>query len=105
MLVLIVSTVLVAAELRLTTLSWLDARIDVRQAALKFGQKDFEPDKSDLLVAMHGITDSMYIKELAKKTHRGVEGRFLKDSRREAAASDIRPCRKMTATFGRLMKP
>ncbi len=27
---------------------------------------------------MHGITDSLYVKELAKKTHRGLEGKFLK---------------------------
>jgi hypothetical protein len=52
MIVLIVSTVLVAAELRLTSLSWLDARIGVRTAALKFADKDFDPDKSDLLAAI-----------------------------------------------------
>jgi hypothetical protein len=52
MIVLIVSTVLVAAELRLTTHSWLDARIDIRTAALKFADKDFDPAKSDLLAAI-----------------------------------------------------
>jgi len=30
-----------------------------------------------VLLATHGIVDSLYIKELAKKTHRGVEGRAL----------------------------
>jgi site-specific DNA recombinase len=35
-------------------------------------------EHSELLIAMHGITDSLYVKELGKKTHRGLEGKFLK---------------------------
>ncbi len=30
------------------------------------------------MIAMHGITDSLYVRELGKKTHRGLEGKFLK---------------------------
>ena len=39
---------------------------------------DTQHEQSDLLIAMHGITDSLYVKELGKKTHRGLEGKFLK---------------------------
>jgi site-specific DNA recombinase len=39
---------------------------------------DTKHELSELLIAMHGITDSLYVKELGKKTHRGLEGRFLK---------------------------
>ena len=38
---------------------------------------DTEHEQSEVLIAMHGITDSLYVKELAKKTHRGLEGKFL----------------------------
>ena len=31
-----------------------------------------------MLLTVHGLVDSLYIKELAKKTHRGLEGRVLK---------------------------
>ena len=39
---------------------------------------DTRREESDILVAVHGIADSLYVKELAKKTHRGLEGKFLK---------------------------
>ena len=39
---------------------------------------DTSREESDILVAVHGIADSLYVKELAKKTHRGLEGKFLK---------------------------
>jgi DNA invertase Pin-like site-specific DNA recombinase len=39
---------------------------------------DTRREESDILIAVHGITDSLYVKELAKKTHRGLEGKFLK---------------------------
>ncbi len=39
---------------------------------------DTEHEQSELLIAMHGITDSLYVKELSKKTHRGLEGKVLK---------------------------
>ena len=38
---------------------------------------DTDHEQSEVLIAMHGITDSLYVKELAKKTHRGLEGKFL----------------------------
>jgi len=30
-----------------------------------------------VLVTVHGLVDSLYVKALAKKTHRGLEGAFL----------------------------
>jgi site-specific DNA recombinase len=38
---------------------------------------DSESEQSEVLLATHGIVDSLYIKELAKKTHRGLEGKAL----------------------------
>jgi site-specific DNA recombinase len=38
---------------------------------------DSENEQADVLMAVHGMVDSMYIKELAKKTHRGLQGRAL----------------------------
>jgi site-specific DNA recombinase len=38
---------------------------------------DTDSEQAEVLMATHGIVDSLYIKELAKKTHRGVEGRAL----------------------------
>lgn len=38
---------------------------------------DSDSEQSDILMAVHGITDSQYIKELSKKTFRGLEGRVL----------------------------
>jgi site-specific DNA recombinase len=38
---------------------------------------DTESEQAEVLLATHGIVDSLYIRELAKKTHRGVEGRAL----------------------------
>jgi site-specific DNA recombinase len=39
---------------------------------------DSESDQSEVLHIVHGLVDSIYIKELAKKTHRGLEGKALK---------------------------
>jgi site-specific DNA recombinase len=39
---------------------------------------DSENEQADVLMATHGILDSLYIRELAKKTFRGVEGKVLK---------------------------
>jgi hypothetical protein len=39
---------------------------------------DTRREGSEILIAVHGITDSLYVKELAKKTPRGLEGKFLK---------------------------
>jgi site-specific DNA recombinase len=39
---------------------------------------DTDDEQSDVLIAVHGIMDSVYLKELAKATHRGLEGRVLK---------------------------
>src|ERR1700723_1029732 len=38
---------------------------------------DSDSEQSDILMAVHGITDSQYIKELSKKTFRGLEGKVL----------------------------
>ncbi|HXA67026.1 MAG TPA: recombinase family protein [Bryobacteraceae bacterium] len=38
---------------------------------------DSGSDQGDVLLTVHGLVDSLYIKELAKKTHRGLEGRAL----------------------------
>ncbi|MFO0364935.1 MAG: recombinase family protein, partial [Acidobacteriota bacterium] len=38
---------------------------------------DSQNDQSDVLMTVHGLVDSLYIKELGKKTHRGLEGRAL----------------------------
>lgn len=38
---------------------------------------DSDSEQSDILMAVHGITDSEYIKGLSKKTFRGLEGRVL----------------------------
>ena len=38
---------------------------------------DTDSEQAEVLLATHGIVDSLYIKELAKKTHRGVQGRAL----------------------------
>ena len=38
---------------------------------------DSENEQSEVLMATHGIVDSLYIRELAKKTYRGVEGKVL----------------------------
>ena len=39
---------------------------------------DSRDEQSDVLMAVHGLVDSLYIKELGKKTHRGLEGCALK---------------------------
>jgi site-specific DNA recombinase len=38
---------------------------------------DTESEQAEVLLATHGIVDSLYIRELAKKVYRGVEGRAL----------------------------
>ncbi len=35
-------------------------------------------EQADVLLTVHGLVDSLYVKELAKKTHRGLEGAFLR---------------------------
>ncbi len=39
---------------------------------------DSRDEQSDVLMAVHGLVDSLYIKELGRKTHRGLEGCALK---------------------------
>jgi DNA invertase Pin-like site-specific DNA recombinase len=53
------------------------AHYGVRVIAVSQGI-DTGREESDILIAVHGITDSLYVKELGKKTHRGLEGKFLK---------------------------
>lgn len=38
---------------------------------------DSNDDQSDVMMTVHGLVDSLYIKELGKKTHRGLEGLAL----------------------------
>ena len=38
---------------------------------------DSEDEQADVMLTVHGLVDSLYIKELAKKTHRGLEGLAL----------------------------
>ena len=39
---------------------------------------DSQSEQADVLLTVHNLVDSLYIKELAKKTHRGLEGRVLR---------------------------
>ena len=39
---------------------------------------DSSSEQADVLIAVHGLIDSQYVKELAKKTHRGLEGNVLR---------------------------
>ncbi len=39
---------------------------------------DTNSEQAEILMATHGIVDSLYIKELAKKTHRGMEGAAIR---------------------------
>jgi site-specific DNA recombinase len=39
---------------------------------------DTHSEQSDVQMTVHGLVDSLYVKELAKKTHRGLEGNFLR---------------------------
>ena len=39
---------------------------------------DTDSEQAEILMATHGIVDSLYIKELAKKTHRGMEGAAIR---------------------------
>ncbi|MCL2659774.1 MAG: recombinase family protein [Acidobacteriaceae bacterium] len=39
---------------------------------------DSENEQAHVLVTVHGMVDSLYVKELAKKTHRGMEGLVLR---------------------------
>jgi hypothetical protein len=39
---------------------------------------DTSAEQADVLMTMHGLVDALYVKELAKKTHRGLEGQILR---------------------------
>jgi site-specific DNA recombinase len=39
---------------------------------------DSDNEQAHVLVTVNGMVDSLYVKELAKKTHRGLEGRVLR---------------------------
>ena len=39
---------------------------------------DSSSEQAEVLMAVHGLIDSQYVKELAKKTHRGLEGNVLR---------------------------
>jgi DNA invertase Pin-like site-specific DNA recombinase len=51
--------------------------VGIRVVAVSQGI-DTEDEQADVLMTVHGLVDSLYIKELAKKTHRGLEGRAIK---------------------------
>ena len=38
---------------------------------------DSDSEQADVQITVHGLVDSMFVKELAKKTHRGLESRAL----------------------------
>ena len=50
--------------------------IGIRVVAVSQGI-DSEDEQADVILTVHSLVDSLYIKELAKKTHRGLEGRAL----------------------------
>ncbi|HLH38341.1 MAG TPA: recombinase family protein [Bryobacteraceae bacterium] len=39
---------------------------------------DSSNEQADVLVTVHGLVDSLYIKELGRKTHRGLDGQVLR---------------------------
>ena len=39
---------------------------------------DSAEDQAEVLVTVHGMVDSLYVRELAKKTHRGLESKMLR---------------------------
>jgi DNA invertase Pin-like site-specific DNA recombinase len=39
---------------------------------------DTRTESAPEIIAIHGITDSLYVRELAKKTHRGIDGQVLR---------------------------
>lgn len=39
---------------------------------------DSDNEQAQVLMTVHGMVDSLYVQELAKKTHRGMEGKALK---------------------------
>jgi len=49
----------------------------LRQAKFFAEGIDMESQQAEVLLATHSIVDNLYIRELAKKTRRGVEGRAL----------------------------
>ena len=49
---------------------------DIRIVSVSQGI-DTENEQAEVLMTVHGLVDSLYIKELSKKTHRGLEGRAL----------------------------
>jgi hypothetical protein len=56
------------------------------------------------MMTVHGLVDSLYMKELAKKTHRGLEGLALKGFHTGAAALDTARKSWMVGANSRLTK-
>lgn len=54
---------------------------------------DSKDEQADVLVTVHDLMDSLYVKELAKKTHRGMEGNLSADPTLAGVASVIRRSR------------
>jgi hypothetical protein len=57
--------------------SGTSARGGIRLIAVSQGI-DSDNEQAQVLVTVHGMVDSLYVKELAKKTHRGLEGLVLR---------------------------
>jgi site-specific DNA recombinase len=53
-------------------LKWLGIRVVFPSQGI-----DTSSEQADVQITVHGLVDSMYVKELAKKTHRGLESRAL----------------------------
>ena len=49
----------------------------IRMVAVSQGI-DTANEQSEVLTTVHGLVDSLYVKELAKKTHRGLEGKIMR---------------------------
>ncbi len=74
---------------------------------------DSDNEQAQVLVTVHGMVDSLYVKELAKKTHRGLEGLVLRGqhatgtirsrsmAQQESNWSSTRAKRKSFAAFSR----
>ncbi len=66
-----------------------------REYAKSPGFVDSDNEQADVLVTVHGIVDNLYVKELAKKTRRGLEKRVYGVSTRAVDAMATTLCRWM----------
>jgi len=71
----------------------------VRLVAVSQGV-DSDSAQAELLIGVHGLIDAVYWRELAEKTHRGMQGLALRGFHTEAGASAIHPPGPRTAVSG-----